>query len=125
MPLLLETPAQGAPVHREQIGDVVGRAVIARQPRAQQPPNVVGEFGALRALQLLDLLLQHRPQQRIGPGNPQIQIAGREDDGGAFLVEPHRGSEMVPIQRLIRWGGPGQQNLTPASSPIRIRSAGC
>ena len=99
--------------------------MIARQPRAQQPPNVVREFGALRALQLLDPLLQHGPQQRIGPGDPQIQIAGREDEGGALLVEPHRGSEMVPIQRLIRWGGPGQQNLTPVSSQSRTTSAGC
>ena len=29
----------------------------------------------------------------------------------------HRGSEMVPIQRLICWGGPGQQNLL--RSPAR------
>src|SRR5215218_185226 len=49
----LQPTAQGAPVHCEQMGNVIGRTVVAGQPRAQQPPNIVREFGALLALELL------------------------------------------------------------------------
>ena len=38
---------------------------------------------------LPDPLLQQGPQHGIGPGDRKVQVAGREDDGGALLVEAH------------------------------------
>ena len=66
---------------------------------------------------MADPLLQQGPQHRIGPGNPPLQIAGREDNGGAFLIEPDRRPEMAPIRLVIRRSRPGQQNLGRA--PVR------
>src|SRR5215208_6629381 len=47
----LQPTAQGAPVYREQIGNVIRRTAMVRQPRAQQPPDVVRELGSRTALQ--------------------------------------------------------------------------
>ena len=90
-------------MHREQFSGVIGRAVVARQPRAQQPPDVVGELASRTTLQVADPLLQQGPHHRIGPGNPPLQVAGREDKGGTLLIEPDRRPEMAPI-RLTRGG---------------------
>ena len=98
-------------MHHQQIGNVVRRTAVARQPRAQQPPDVVREFGSRAALQLLDPLLQHGAQQGIGSGDPKVQVAGREDNRGGLLIEPDRGPVMAPERLTICRGGPGQEHL--------------
>ena len=61
-------------MHGEQAGQAIRRTRVVRKPRPEQPPDVVREMGGLQGR---DPLLQHRPQERIGAGDPLLQAAGR------------------------------------------------
>ncbi|WP_162003634.1 hypothetical protein, partial [Microvirga tunisiensis] len=52
------------------------------QPRAQQPPDIVGELASRTRLQVADPLLEQGSHHRIGSGDPPLQVTGREHDGG-------------------------------------------